>query len=159
MKTTPRLEAALKKLYIAFHDNKLHPECCKQCAVGNILDNKDSWKHLSDEHGATTLNYIGNVHQNLGRKFNGYSPLELLKIEAVFLKSLGYQIPIHHKNKKPQNPTDKENLLKVLITVVNFLYELDNIKTPPNITELLYKNTSKTQIKKRISLQIKKIIL
>ena len=38
MKTTPRLESALKKLYTAFHGSTLNPECCKQCAVGNILD-------------------------------------------------------------------------------------------------------------------------
>lgn len=42
MKTPQRLDHALRKLYNAFHDDILHPECCKQCAVGNILDNTDS---------------------------------------------------------------------------------------------------------------------
>ncbi|HMQ45502.1 MAG TPA: Na(+)-translocating NADH-quinone reductase subunit F, partial [Mariniflexile sp.] len=106
MKTSVRFEAALKKLYIAFHNNTLHPECCMQCAVGNILDNTDNWKHLSDQHGSLTLNYLGNVHQMLGRKFNGYSPLELLKIEATFLNACGYKLPMHHKNKKPKQPTN-----------------------------------------------------
>jgi hypothetical protein len=137
MKTTPRLEAAIKKLYIAFHNDTLHPECCKQCAVGNILDNRDSWKHLSDQHGATTLNYVGNVHQKLGRKFNGYTPLELLKIESTFLEALGYQLPIHHKNKKPKNPTDKNNLFLGLMAVINFLCLLDNVNQYLNLIEKL----------------------
>lgn len=151
MKTTPRLEAAVKKLYIAFHNNTLHPECCKQCAVGNILDNRDSWKHLSDEHGATTLNYIGNVHQNLGRKFNGYSPLELLKIEAIFLKALGYQLPIHHKNLKPNNPTDKDNLFLGLAAVINFLCQLDNVDQYLNLIEKFNFSISQSTKKKDIT--------
>lgn len=132
MKTSVRLDLAIKKLYNAFHNNELHPECCKQCAVGNILDNKDSWKHLSDHHGAMELNYIGNVHQTLGRKFNGYTPLELLQIEATFLKACGYQLPLHHKNKKPKNPTDKDTLFNGLTEVVTLLCELDTI---PNIMD------------------------
>lgn len=132
MKTSVRLDLAIKKLYNAFHNNELHPECCKQCAVGNILDNKDSWKHLSDHHGAMELNYIGNVHQTLGRKFNGYTPLELLQIEATFLKACGYQLPLHHKNKKPKNPTDKDTLFNGLTEVITLLCELDTI---PNIMD------------------------
>ncbi|NCP51903.1 MAG: Na(+)-translocating NADH-quinone reductase subunit F [Flavobacteriales bacterium] len=136
MKTSQRLESAIKKLYTAFHNNELHPECCKQCAVGNILDNTDSWKHLSDEHGALELNYIGNVHQMLGRKFNGYSPLELLHIEARFLKACGYQLPLHHKNKKPKNPTDNDVLFEGLTAVVTYLCKLDNIPNVMDYTKL-----------------------
>ena len=51
MQTPKRLEQALIKLYNAFHNNQLDPEDCTACAVGNILDNQDSWKHLSNEHG------------------------------------------------------------------------------------------------------------
>lgn len=100
MKTSIRLVNAIQKLYIAFHNNELNPECCKKWAVGNILDKKDSWKHFSDDHGSTELNYLGKVHQTLGSKFNGYTPLELLKIEAIFLRGCNYQLPLHHKNKK-----------------------------------------------------------
>ena len=71
MKNSIRFENAIYKLYTAFHNKTLNPDDCKQCAVGNILDNKDSWKHLTDQHGSVTLNYIGLVHQNLGRRFNG----------------------------------------------------------------------------------------
>ena len=136
METPKRLDSAIKKLYIAFHNNKLHPECCKQCAVGNILDNTDSWKHLSDHHGATALNYVGNVHQAFGRKFNGYTPSELLKIEATFLKACGYQLPLHHKNKKPKNPTDKDVLFNGLAEVITFLCKLDNIPNIMHYTKL-----------------------
>jgi len=136
MQTTPRLETALEKLYNAFHNNTLNPECCIQCAVGNILDNTDAWKHLSDAHGALTLNYVGKVHQTLGRKFNGYSPLELLKIEATFLEACGFKIPLHHKNKKPENPTDKDNLFNGLSAVITFLCTLDKVPNPMDYTKL-----------------------
>ncbi|TGV03192.1 Na(+)-translocating NADH-quinone reductase subunit F [Flavivirga rizhaonensis] len=136
MKTSERLEQALKKLYTAFHNNELNPECCKQCAVGNILDNTDSWKYLSDVHGSLKLNYIGKVHETLERRFNGYTPLELLKIENIFLKACGYTLPLHHKNKKPNNPTDKDILFNGLNEVVRFLCHLDNISNAMDYTKL-----------------------
>ncbi|OYX28323.1 MAG: Na(+)-translocating NADH-quinone reductase subunit F [Flavobacteriales bacterium 32-35-8] len=132
METSIRLEQAIKKLYVAFHNNQLHPECCKQCAVGNILDNTDNWKHFSDYHGSLNLNYIGQVHESLGRKFNGYSPSELLKIEAVFLRACGYKLPLHHTNKNPKNPTNKDILFSGLSAVVAFLCGLDNV---PNVMD------------------------
>ncbi|WP_111308579.1 Na(+)-translocating NADH-quinone reductase subunit F [Confluentibacter sediminis] len=132
MKTPVRLEQAIQKLYVAFHNNTLHPECCKQCAVGNILDNREDWKHLTDSHGSIELNYIGKVHEVLGRKFNGYSPLELLKIEAIFLEACGYRLPLHHKNKNPENPTDKDVLFNGLCAVVTFLCGIDNV---PNVMD------------------------
>ncbi len=146
MRNSNRIEAALKKLYVAFHEDQLHPECCKQCAVGNILDNNDSWKHLSDHHGAIELNYVGNVHESLGRKFNGYSPLELMKIEATFLNACGYKLPLHHKNKKPVNPTDKDVLFKGLCAVVKFLCELDNIPDAMDYTKLFKYEKQKKEL-------------
>ena len=128
MITTTRFENAIKKLYLAFHNGYLNPECCKQCAVGNILDNKDFWKHLSDEHGSLKLNYTGRVHQNLGRRFNGYSPLELMQIESVFLKGCGYELPFHHTHRKPENPTDKDILFNGLCAVVELLCDFDGIE-------------------------------
>ncbi|MFD2725448.1 Na(+)-translocating NADH-quinone reductase subunit F [Hyunsoonleella rubra] len=143
MKTSQRLESAIQKLYIAFHNNTLNPECCQQCAVGNILDKTDGWKHLSDEHGTLKLNYIGKVHQNLGRKFNGYSPLELLRIEHAFLKACGYQVPLHHKNNKPENPMDKDNLFKGLCEVIEFLCRLDGVENVMAIQDLFKKRATK----------------
>ena len=145
MKTTIRFENALRKLYTAFHNNTLNPECCKQCAVGNILDNTDSWKHLSDDHGSLRLNYLGVVHQNLGRKFNGYSPLELLQIESVFLTACGYQLPFHHKHARPKNATDKNILFDGLYAVVTFLCELDGISNVMNHTKLFEVETYEAQ--------------
>jgi hypothetical protein len=127
MKTTKRLEAALIKLYNAYHANRLNPEDCTACAVGNILDNRDSWKHLSDQHGSLQLSYVGNVHQNLGRKFNGYSPIEILQIEKVFLDSCGFKTPLCHYNAKPKNPTSKEVLFDGFCNVVELLCNLDRI--------------------------------
>lgn len=136
MKTPQRLEQALIKLYNAYHNNRLNPEDCTACAVGNILDNHDSWKHLSDEHGSLKLNYVGRVHQNLGRKFNGYTPQELLQIEKVFLEACGFKTPLCSYNQKPIHPTSKDNLFNGLSAVVNQLCQLDKIDNVMNYSKL-----------------------
>lgn len=127
MHTPKRLEEALIKLYNAFHNNELNPECCSACAVGNILDNHDSWKHLSDTHGSLELSYVGRIHQQLGRTFNGYTPLELLQMEKVFLEACGFKTPLCHYDPKPRNPRSKETLFRGLSAVVAFLCKLDGI--------------------------------
>ena len=136
MKTSYRLEQAISKLYKAFHNNTLNPECCFQCAVGNILDNKDAWKNLSDHHGSLQLNYVGLVNQNFGRKFNGYSPLELLNIEAKFLKGCGYSLPLNRLGTKPKNPKDKEVLFNGLCDTVAFLCALDGVDNVMDYSKL-----------------------
>ena len=136
MKTTKRLEQALLKLYNAYHNNTLNPEDCAACAVGNILDNHDSWKHLSNEHGSLELNYVGRVHQNLGRKFNGYTPQELLKIEKVFLEACGFKTPLCHYNSKPINPTAKDNLFNGLSAVIDLLCKIDCIDNVMDYSKL-----------------------
>lgn len=144
MHPSARLDLALQKLYNAFHNNTLHPECCQQCAVGNILDGKDSWKHLSDEHGSTKLNYLGLVHQNLGRRFNGYSPSELLNIESQFLQGCGYSLPLRHNGIKPNNPTDKSILFEGLCRTVSYLCKLDGVDDVMDYSELLKFDNSKS---------------
>lgn len=143
MNTPKRLENALIKLYNAFHNNTLNPEDCTACAVGNILDNHDSWKHLSYQHGSLQLSYVGRVHQNLGRKFNGYSPQEILQIEKIFLEACGFKTPLCHYNPKPQNPTDKEVLFKGLCIVVAYLCELDHVSNVMDYSKLFeYENNA-----------------
>jgi hypothetical protein len=140
MTTSIRFDSAIKKLYSAFHNNTLNPEDCKQCAVGNILDNKDSWGHLTDLHGSIRLNYIGLVHQNLGRKFNGYSPLELLQIESSFLKGCGYRLGRNYCH-KPDYIKDKDILFTGLCEVVSTLCVLDHTEDVMNCSVLFeYKN-------------------
>ncbi len=139
-----RLEHAITKLYNAFHHNTLHPECCKSCAVGNILDQTEAWKHLSDHHGAVVLNYIGKVHQGLGRKFNGYTPQELLQIEAVFLKACGYSLPLIHTGIKPAKPTDKDLLFRGLSETVTFLCTLDGVTNVMDYSRLFEFKEDKT---------------
>lgn len=136
MKTSKRLEQALVKLYNAYHNNNLNPEDCAACAVGNILDNHDSWKHLSNDHGSLELSYVGRVHQNLGRKFNGYTPLEILRIEKVFLEACGFKTPLCHYNIKPENPTANDVLFNGLSAVVNLLCELDSIENVMDLSKL-----------------------
>jgi len=129
---TKRLDRALSKLYKAFHNDELHPECCRKCAVGNICDNTDTWKHLTEIHGSLKLSYVGLVNQNFGKRIHGYSPLELLKIEAEFLKGCGYSGPIDRNCSKPKDPTDKDNLFNGLCRVVTYICQLDNV---PNVMD------------------------
>jgi hypothetical protein len=96
------------------------------------------------------LNYIGKVHEVLGRKFNGYSPSELLKIEAVFLKACGYRLPLIHSNKNPKNITDKDVLFNGLNEVITFLCELDGVKNIMDYTQLFDFTNNKPHLKERI---------
>ena len=132
MKTTERLERAITKLYKAYHEDRLHPEKCKSCAVGNICNNTDDWKYFTDVHGSMKLSYVGRVNQGFGRKHYGYTPKELLEIEAVFLDGCGYGIPIQFGSKKPENPTDKDVLFNGLCAVIGYLCELDHV---PNVMD------------------------
>lgn len=128
-----RLEAALMKLYQAFNADELHPEDACRCAVGNLLNQKDYWKHLSDDHGSLKLNSVGELHQNLGRKFEGYTPKELLQIEAAFLKGCGYSLPLSHKGRRPEYPTHPDTLFNGLSEVIHTLCHLEGIE---NLWEL-----------------------
>lgn len=136
MNTFNRLDQAIHKLYTAFHNNELNPECCLRCAVGNILDHTDAWKHLSDHHGSLQLNYVGLVNQNLGKKFNGYSPIELLKIEATFLKGCGYSLPLTRTGHKANNPKDKDTLFNGLCHTVALLCALDGVDNVMDYSKL-----------------------
>ena len=125
METSKRFNQAVEKLYDAFHENRLNPLSCTQCAVGTILDNNHYWKEFSNYNGTLQLNYVGLVHQRLGRKFNGFTPLELLQIEKVFLQACGYSVPLHQykfKNKKK----NKDKLFKGLEAVIAQLCVFDN---------------------------------
>src|SRR5690606_34642840 len=99
MEISERLERAINKLYVAFHNSQLNPECCKHCAVGNICNNTDSWRYLTDTHGSLELNYIGKVNEAFGKKIYGYSPSEILRIETVFLEGCGYTLPLNQQTK------------------------------------------------------------
>jgi len=95
-----RLENALNKIYTAFYEETLNPEDCKECLVGNICDNVDAWKHFTDHHGTTQLNYLGRLNEVLNKRINGYLPSELIEIEAVFLKGCGYTLTSTRRLKK-----------------------------------------------------------
>lgn len=132
MDTTHRFEEAISKLYHAFHHDTLHPLSCTHCAVGNILDNKDFWKHLSDYTGSMKLNYVGLINQGLGKRFNGYSPKELLKIEKEFLKGCGFKLPLHKHTNKVKKIINNDHLFKGLEAVVSQLCKFDNL---PNVMD------------------------
>ena len=128
-----RLETALEKLYTAFYKEQLDPENCCHCAVGNICDNEDAWKHFTDIHGSVKLNYLGRLHATLGKRINGYAPLELLSIEASFLKGCGYSLTSRNHLRKPAPVIDKEMMFKGLCASIDYLCALDGVE---NVMEL-----------------------
>lgn len=134
---TPRLEIALTKLYSAFYNGTLNPECCTACAVGNICNNIDAWKNFTDHHGSLQLNYIGRLNEGFGRRLYGYLPSELLEIEAVFLRGCGFEIPLTRKSSKPHKPTSEEVLFNGMRAVISFLCELDGISDIMELPEIM----------------------
>jgi len=118
------------------------------CAVGNICDNTDTWKLLTISHGSLQLSYIGALNQNFGRKVFGYTPLELLQIEAEFLKGCGYTLPISKSSYKPQNPKDKNLQFNGLCLAVKLLCKLDNVPNIMGYSKLFEEenNTAKYQL-------------
>lgn len=136
MKYSKRFENAIGKLYTAFHSDTLHPECCKQCAVGNILDGRDPWRHFSDFHGSLQLNYVGQVHEMLGRRYQGYLPSELLQIEQAFLEGCGYALPYSFENFRPQHTEKKDILFDGLTAAVEQLCSLDQVPSVLDCSKL-----------------------
>ena len=131
-----RFDQAILKLYQAFHNGELQPECACHCAVGTILDRGDQWKHFSDDHGSLHLNYIGKVNEAFGKRLNGYLPSELLKIEAAFLKGCGYSLPYRHNGTRPSNTNDKNLHFRGLEAVIAVLCSLDGKTNIMDYTQL-----------------------
>ncbi|MDT0293285.1 Na(+)-translocating NADH-quinone reductase subunit F [Mesonia ostreae] len=125
MKLPKRTENALDKLYTAFHKGDLIPDCHAHCAVGNICDNTTAWQHLTEHHGSGKLSYVGIVHQRLGRKFFGFSPVELLQIEQEFLSGCGHSLPLYYLSRNDQ--LNQDDLFAGLTKVVAYLCQLENI--------------------------------
>jgi len=142
-----RLETALDKLYTAFYKDELDPENCSHCAVGNICDNMDAWKHFTDIHGSVQLNYLGRLHQTLGKRINGYTPFELLRIEASFLKGCGYSINKRNRLLKPAPVIDQEMMFKGLCATIDYLCALDGVE---NVMELYQRFDLKVERKKSV---------
>ena len=143
MKSTSRLEQAISKLYAAFYDKTLNPESCTQCAVGNICNNTDAWSNFTDTHGSIKLNYVGKVHQRIERKHYGYSPLELLQIEATFLKACGFSLPLKGNYTQPKELTD-DLLFTALEETISFLCKLDGVKNVLDYSSVIRKRIINT---------------
>ncbi|PHQ29558.1 Na(+)-translocating NADH-quinone reductase subunit F [Leeuwenhoekiella nanhaiensis] len=146
-----RFENAIQKLYRAFHNNTLDPECCKSCAVGNILDNTDSWKHLTEGHGSLRLSYVGQVNEAFNKRFQGYSPNELLKIEAAFLRGCGFQLPLKRNSFRPQDRKSKDILFEGLCEAVTVLCKLDRIPNVMDYQDLLKSENAPGKTLKKVA--------
>ena len=153
METSKRFNEAVNKLYKAFHEDNLKPLSFQQCAVGTILDHKPYWKEFSDANGSLNLNYVGLVHQRLDRKFNGFTPLELLEIEKVFLNACGYSVPLH-KNSFSNKKKSKKVLFKGLEAVIAQLCIFDNIPNVMDCSKLFDYDGNKTQLKLQNTIEL-----
>lgn len=127
MKTTPRFDAAVSKLYNAFHNGTLNAMDCKACAVGNICDNTSDWAY-------------NNFKTN-----TGYSANELEEIESLFMsgskpngkcwfdfdkKYLGKGY--YGWDAKFVKSENEDLVFFAMCKVIEYLCELDNI---PNIMD------------------------
>ena len=98
MKTPIRFENAVRKLYDAYHEGKLHKGNCTACAVGNICNNQGDWKTVfvtGTDSGHQTINpqgYVPNYLTDSGLLFEpqrvidetGYTWEELARVESAF---------------------------------------------------------------------------
>lgn len=123
METTKRFESAVTKLYKAFHDGNLSAFNCAKCAVGSMCNGEWEWANVREiTTGCNLIHTPNNNEYNLAISIiskTGYSPLEIIQIEEVFLKHFDHG-----------NGFDKESQFKGLCAVIEYLCELDNI---PNI--------------------------
>lgn len=118
MKTTKRYDKAVNQLYNAFNKGTLNAFSCKACAVGNMVG-----------HGRWKINTIfqGNIVRLkdtsiffLPPEHDDYTVKELDKIEYIFLSNFDLV------NK---NGSNKESQFKGLMAVIEYLAELDGIKS------------------------------
>ncbi|NND52275.1 MAG: Na(+)-translocating NADH-quinone reductase subunit F [Flavobacteriaceae bacterium] len=136
MKFPARLENAINKLYVAFHNEALIPECPNRCAVGNVCDNRDFWRHFTDDHGSAQLNYVGKVNEVFGKRYFGYSPSQLLKLERKFLMGCRFTIPLNPRKNVPEKSVSKEVLFDGLCAAVSYLCSLDDVPDVMNYRQL-----------------------
>lgn len=82
------------------------------------------------------LSYLGRLNEGFGRRINGYSPYELLQVEAVFLRGCGYELPLIRNSKRPKKSTDKEVLFNGMSAAVAFLCKLDGVENVMDYSRL-----------------------
>ena len=121
-----RFTRAIEKLYTAFHEGTLNAMNCKQCAVGNICNNKSDWRYIV-EYGADMFALSHDKDPKGVINEAGYSIVELMKIEKLFMygvKAIGQRHKHCHR--------DEDGQFKGLCAVVEYLCELDGI---PNVMD------------------------
>ena len=123
MKTTKRFQEATEKLYKAFNEGTLNAFHCTACAVGTLVDT-NFWSM----HGIIpSKNKIESFHNEpffLPPEHKDYSTEELFNIEKIFLTKW------QKENKlSSEYGQIKEIQFKGLISVINYLAELDGIET------------------------------
>lgn len=119
MKTKPRFDNAVTKLYNAFHEGTLNAFDCKECAVGNIVGS-------AFYGGYSSFGTVRDVVVVGGNK-SGYSPTELYYVEKKFMEA-------HLGGNTEMSKIEKQ--FKGLCAVVEYLCELDNIPNVMDYTRL-----------------------
>ena len=137
-----RFNIAINKLYGAYTSGKLNPDSVTHCVVGTICDHSPVWSFMIDNHRNPQLNTLGKLHQNFGKRFNGYTPSELLKIESAFLNGCDYHNLIGKDKRNIYKNSDV--IFNGLIAVISFLCQLEEINDITTINKTIQFFTAQT---------------
>lgn len=135
MNTTERFEKAVTKLYTAFHEGTLNAFTCEACAVGNILGHGHWFFHYPSDLEISDMLFKAPEENE-----SGYSTLELMKVETLFLS----EWPEYERRKTDANGRDKEIQFKGLCAVIEYLCELDGIPNVMDYSSLFEYNSDNT---------------
>lgn len=141
-----RFENAVTKLYQAFHNGELQAADCEMCAVGSICDGHIHWAAYTDFGDPKSK--IGVVtktenedHLRLGKKViddTGYSIMEILTIEKVFLFAMNFK----SYDEITENQA-KSLQFKGLCAVIEYLCKLDGLENVMDFTSLFETENNK----------------
>jgi len=132
-----RVKTAERTLYDAFNKGELNAFTCQACAVHNLLKQDKAFLNKRKELG---LGPSWQIHGVCHRKneievycdiitdppfHTQFSVLQLAKIERKFLEAWQEEEKLHI-----DYGTDKTIQFRGLMKVLDYLYELDGLKTP-----------------------------
>ena len=140
MEHSNRFTQAVTKLYNAFHKGELRASDCTKCAVGNICDNTSGWAYLSKSFGSGLLSE-NEEEIAIGIEFThetGYSPLEIVTIEKVFLDGCEWN---------GFNYNNQDNQYRGLCAVIEYLCELEGIPKVMDYSKLFETENSEPKYK------------
>jgi hypothetical protein len=126
MRTTKRFEESATKLYNAFNEGTLNAFDCKACAVGSMIGTGEKWSmHYREEGNIFSFKSLWKDCGIFKAPYHkDYSEEEIFNVEKVFLTEW-----VKTGKLRESNGREKEIQFDGLIAVLNYLAELDSIKS------------------------------